>query len=219
MFDRSTVLGVVVAPAVDVEATTMTRASAITALSLAVAAGAIAALFFVMRDDPRSVAPTPSATTVPTAAPSAVPTTIAKPTVASVAIPSAVPDAFDPEIDESWKLLKPGDPPAPGDPFEEPDVAETMAKLLARVGRIRVGYLRKGATIKDETAVTNILKRAALEIDAIDRDRQDQPHRRMPEYEKLLSKYREELQRYMQGSVMIAGLGWSLGYPIDPDAG
>jgi hypothetical protein len=191
------------------------------AVSIAVGILAIAGLLVVMRDDPKPTSPiAPGVSTATTTTSVAI--TAAASTIATAAPPkpsATIADVFDPELDDSWKRIKPGDPPAPGDPFEEPDVELTMAKLLARVGHIRVGYLRKGAAIKDETAVTNILKRAGLEIDALDRNRDDQPHKRMPEYEKVLAKYRDELKRYMQGSVMIAGLGWSLGFVVDPDAG
>jgi hypothetical protein len=199
---------------------TVTRGGAVTLVAIAIGVAAVAALLLVIRDEPRIASPiasasTPTAVVVPAPAvpPAFSPSSSAKPIVV------AVVDAFDPEIDDSWKLLKPGDPPQPGDPFEDPEAGVQMAKLLARVGRIRVGYLHKGAAIKDEAAVTNILKRVGLEVDELDRHRQDQPHKRVAEYEKVFAKYRDELKPYMQGSAMIAGLGWSLAFVVDPDAG
>jgi len=55
----------------------------------------------------------------------------------------------------------------------------------------------------------------ALDIDKLDRGRTDQPHKRMPEYEALLKKLREELRAHMSGSVMVAGQGWALATDVN----
>jgi hypothetical protein len=125
----------------------------------------------------------------------------------------------DPIADDSWKLLRPGDPPAPGDPFEDPDAKVQRAKLLSRIGVIRVGILNRDAAVRDEAAVTSILRRAAVEIERLDRDRRDPPHQRFPGYEAVMAKYRAELAQHMTGTAMIGGLGWTLGVKVPGDAG
>jgi hypothetical protein len=179
---------------------------------------AVIALVALTTSSPRPTPPSapsaPTAAATATAAPSFTSTAV----VASASVNAATPIAsavasqndIDPELDDSWKLLAGNAPPGAGDPFEDTDSGPTMGKLLGKVGAIRYGFVKENTTIQNESAVADILRRAALDIDKLDRGRSDQPHKRMPEYEAILRKLRGELRPHMDGRVMVAGQGWAL---------
>lgn len=139
---------------------------------------------------------------------------LAKPSASATAAPIASQPEIDPELDDSWKLLAGNAPPGAGDPFED-ETSEPMGRMLGKVGGIRYGVLRKNTSLTNEAAVDAILRRAALDIDRLDRGRSDQPHKRMPEYEAILKKLRDELRPHMSGSVMVAGQGWALATALE----
>lgn len=190
------------------------------AVSLAAIVGLLVLTTAPTKSPPQTEpAPSVAAASPPPPPPIAATTTsssaVAKPIAApSVAAASSQPE-LDPELDDSWKLLSGNAPPGAGDPFEDTETGEPMGKLLGKVGAIRYGVLRKDTTVTNEAAVAAIMRRAALDIDKLDRGRTDQPHKRMPEYEALLKKLREELRPHMTGSVMVAGQGWALATDVN----
>jgi len=189
---------------------------AIVYVAAAVSSAAIVGLLaMTMREPSRRTTPTAPTSVTASAPPppTATTTTVATATKTAPVVSAsatAVASAFDPELDDSWKLLAGNAPPGAGDPFEDTDSGEPLGKLLGKAGAIRFGLVREHTTVHNEAAVAAILRRAALDIDKLDRGRTDQPHKRLPEYEAILRGLRAELRPHMDGRVMLAGQGWAL---------
>lgn len=202
----------------------MTRERAIVIASVLVATGCVLALLWITGRDERvrgSVAATaPSARSAPSSA--ALADAAPSPSVAPKAAPSTIasatavaPAVLDPDDDEgAWEHLEPGTA-APGDLFEWDGDTPPAARKLSRVGIITVGVMNE-AEVMNEGALVTSLRRAANEIDKLERGRKDHSYKRIEEYRAILQPYIKEIEPYVRGRIVVRGTGWLLRMDVPP---
>jgi hypothetical protein len=95
-----------------------------------------------------------------------------------------------------------------GDPFESDAGLPSDVRVLTTVGAFRLGVTNR-SKVRDERAVTAVLRELGGEIDALDRGRSDSYERRVVEYQAVYERYRSKLKPVMDGEFALKGNGWT----------
>ncbi len=103
--------------------------------------------------------------------------------------------------------------PSEGDPFESKQQRPTDVRVLAQVGGVRLG-VTYASKLKDEVAVTAVLKEMGAEIDKAEQGRTDGYEARVVEYQKIFDRYRGRLAPIMDGSFATKSGDWTDTEPI-----
>ena len=103
--------------------------------------------------------------------------------------------------------------PSEGDPFESKQQRPSDVRELARVGGVRLG-VTYASKVKDEVAVTAVLKEMGAEIDKAEQGRTDSYEARVVEYQKIFDRYRGRLAPIMEGSFATKSGDWTDTEPL-----
>jgi hypothetical protein len=103
--------------------------------------------------------------------------------------------------------------PSEGDPFESKQQRPSDVRELARVGGVRLG-VTYASKLKDEVAVTAVLKEMGAEIDKAEQGRTDSYEARVVDYQKIFDRYRGRLAPIMEGSFATKSGDWTDTEPL-----